>query len=87
MTDKAEEVVGMYGISHRLDSLTSPDYTLNNPDTLTKYKTAAQISHKVLEAVIGRQHPCVLAPRSNYVKDGVWRAKRSFRYVNVATNC
>ncbi|KAJ5102171.1 hypothetical protein NUU61_004393 [Penicillium alfredii] len=30
---------------------TEPDYTLNNPDTLTKYKTAAQISHKVLEAV------------------------------------
>lgn len=30
------------------------DYTLNNPDTLTKYKTAAQISHKVLEAVSGR---------------------------------
>ncbi|KAK0511572.1 hypothetical protein JMJ35_006145 [Cladonia borealis] len=29
------------------------DYTLNNPDTLTKYKTAAQISHKVLEAVTG----------------------------------
>ncbi|KAL2864470.1 curved DNA-binding protein (42 kDa protein) [Aspergillus lucknowensis] len=27
------------------------DYTLNNPDTLTKYKTAAQISHKVLESV------------------------------------
>ncbi|KAL9043668.1 MAG: hypothetical protein Q9214_003153 [Letrouitia sp. 1 TL-2023] len=27
------------------------DYTLNNPDTLTKYKTAAQISHKVLELV------------------------------------
>jgi methionine aminopeptidase len=27
------------------------DYTLNNPDTLTKYKTAAQISQKVLEAV------------------------------------
>ncbi|KAJ5722308.1 hypothetical protein N7488_000343 [Penicillium malachiteum] len=27
------------------------DYTLNNPDTLTKYKTAAAISHKVLEAV------------------------------------
>ncbi|KAK5791635.1 hypothetical protein VI817_006944 [Penicillium citrinum] len=26
-------------------------YTLNNPDTLTKYKTAAQISHKVLDAV------------------------------------
>jgi curved DNA binding protein len=27
------------------------DYSLNNPDTLTKYKTAAQISHKVLETV------------------------------------
>ncbi|KAL6869500.1 hypothetical protein ACO1O0_000826 [Amphichorda felina] len=27
------------------------DYTLNNPDTLTKYKTAAQISEKVLDAV------------------------------------
>ena len=33
------------------------DYTLNNPDTLTKYKTAAQISHKVLEAVTGKL-PC-----------------------------
>ncbi|KAJ5178437.1 Winged helix-turn-helix transcription repressor DNA-binding [Penicillium coprophilum] len=28
------------------------DYTLNNPDTLTKYKTAAQISHNVLDAVL-----------------------------------
>lgn len=27
------------------------DYSLNNPDTLTKYKSAAQISQKVLEAV------------------------------------
>lgn len=27
------------------------DYTLNNPDTLTKYKSAAQISQKVLEEV------------------------------------
>lgn len=27
------------------------DYSLKNPDTLTKYKSAAQISHKVLEAV------------------------------------
>jgi methionine aminopeptidase len=27
------------------------DYTLNNPDTLTKYKSAAQISQKVLESV------------------------------------
>jgi len=29
------------------------DYSLNNPDTLTKYKTAAQISHKALQAVVG----------------------------------
>jgi hypothetical protein len=29
------------------------DYTLNNPDTLTKYKQAAQISQKVLQAVSG----------------------------------
>jgi len=37
-------------------STTAPaeiDYSLNNPDTLTKYKTAAQISQKVLEAVTG----------------------------------
>lgn len=27
------------------------DYTLNNPDTLTKYKAAADISEKVLAAV------------------------------------
>jgi hypothetical protein len=27
------------------------DYTLNNPDTLTKYKSAAQISQKVLNEV------------------------------------
>ena len=32
------------------------DYTLANPDTLTKYKTAAQISHKVLEAVTALCH-------------------------------
>lgn len=31
------------------------DYTLKNPDTLTKYKTAAQISHRVLEAVTGTE--------------------------------
>ncbi|KAL9094367.1 MAG: hypothetical protein Q9165_003217 [Trypethelium subeluteriae] len=29
------------------------DYSLSNPDTLTKYKSAAQISQKVLEAVSG----------------------------------
>jgi methionine aminopeptidase len=27
------------------------DYTLSNPDTLTKYRSAAAISEKVLEAV------------------------------------
>lgn len=32
---------------------TAADYTLSNPDTLTKYKTAAQISHRVLETVTG----------------------------------
>jgi len=33
------------------DSIFIIDYTLNNPDTLTKYKDAGAISHKVLEAV------------------------------------
>ncbi|KAH6693998.1 peptidase M24, structural domain-containing protein [Plectosphaerella plurivora] len=33
------------------DKAAAVDYTLNNPDTLTKYKTAAQISEKVLAAV------------------------------------
>lgn len=32
---------------------TAADYTLSNPDTLTKYKTAAQISHRILETVTG----------------------------------
>lgn len=35
----------------RLLTTHTVDYTLNNPDTLTKYKDAAQISLKVLEAV------------------------------------
>jgi methionine aminopeptidase len=43
-----------------------PDYSLSNPDTLTKYKTAAQISQKALETVSGQtrklhleyQHTC-----------------------------
>jgi len=39
MAEKAEEV--------------QVDYSLNNPDTLTKYKEAAKISQKVLEAVSG----------------------------------
>jgi len=29
------------------------DYTLANPDTLTKYKVAAEISQKVLKEVSG----------------------------------
>lgn len=36
-----------------MDRLVPLDYSLNNPDTLTKYKTAAGISEKVLEAVSG----------------------------------
>lgn len=38
---------------HDLTTLFISDYTLANPDTLTKYKTAAQISHKALEHVTG----------------------------------
>jgi methionine aminopeptidase len=34
------------------------DYTLGNPDTLTKYKVAAEISQKVLKEVSGAS--CVL---------------------------
>jgi methionine aminopeptidase len=34
-----------------LTLLFTSDYTLNNPDTLTKYKSAAAISQKVLEEV------------------------------------
>lgn len=38
-------------VKHSVLILTLSDYTLNNPDTLTKYKTAAQISEKVLAEV------------------------------------
>jgi hypothetical protein len=38
------------------------DYTLANPDTLTKYKQAGQISQKVLQAVSGTR---CLQPRDN----------------------
>lgn len=34
----------------------STDYTLANPDTLTKYKTAAAIAEKVLQEVSGSYH-------------------------------
>ena len=33
------------------------DYTLANPDTLTKYKTAATIAEKVLKEVAGASDP------------------------------
>jgi methionine aminopeptidase len=33
--------------------LRTTDYTLGNPDTLTKYKVAAEISQKVLKEVSG----------------------------------
>lgn len=42
------------------------DYTLNNPDTLTKYKTAAGIAQKVLENVKGM---CVLLPTTPDMTD------------------
>ncbi|KPI45594.1 Curved DNA-binding protein [Cyphellophora attinorum] len=35
------------------EAATETDYSLANPDTLTKYKTAAGIAHKVLESVSG----------------------------------
>ncbi|KAF2088599.1 Creatinase/aminopeptidase [Saccharata proteae CBS 121410] len=35
---------------------TAPDYTLNNPDTLTKYKEASKISQIVLQAVTEKCH-------------------------------
>jgi hypothetical protein len=37
----------------------SSDRSLNNPDTLTKYKSAAQISQKVLETVSGASNDIV----------------------------
>lgn len=42
--------LGDINTANHVDGL---DYTLNNPDTLTKYKTAAAISEKVLESVAG----------------------------------
>jgi methionine aminopeptidase len=41
------------------------DYTLANPDTITKYKVAADISQKVLKEVSGTIYPKpVLASRA-----------------------
>jgi methionine aminopeptidase len=42
--------------------LRAADYTLGNPDTLTKYKVAAEISQKVLKEVSG----AFLAPMSTH---------------------
>jgi len=38
---------------HDLKLTVTQDYSLNNPDTLTKYKVAAQISQKALETISG----------------------------------
>lgn len=38
------------------------DYSLANPDTLTKYKTAATISNKVLDVVSGVSDAAPLEP-------------------------
>ena len=63
------------------------DYTLNNPDTLTKYKTAAQISHRVLEAVTGMEAlRTEQGLQSDRGKDGAPRERRYFHYVSVGTS-
>ena len=41
----------LYGRNCICKANSTPDYTLGNPDTLTKYKTAGQISEKVLAEV------------------------------------
>jgi hypothetical protein len=40
-----------------MDTANQKDYTLANPDTLTKYKEAGEISQKVLAAVAGMYKP------------------------------
>lgn len=66
----------------------SADYTLSNPDTLTKYKTAAQISHRVLEAVSGIGILPLAIPRlADRMKDGVPRAPRYYQYASGETRC
>lgn len=55
MPEEVKEI-GSSAVSLRRPSnltLITIDYTLNNPDTLTKYKTAAQISQNVLSSVSG----------------------------------
>ncbi|KAF2711688.1 hypothetical protein K504DRAFT_375359 [Pleomassaria siparia CBS 279.74] len=42
-----------YGEKNTFTGFDSTDFTLSNPDTLTKYKVAAQISQKVLQEVSG----------------------------------
>jgi hypothetical protein len=41
------------------------DYSLANPDTLTKYKVAAEISQKVLKEVSGTSKPTRVAIASS----------------------
>lgn len=71
------------------------DYTLNNPDTLTKYKTAAEISEKVLAAV---KDLCVAGEKIVEIcekgdkllaeeTDKVWRSKKSISKGNSACTC
>jgi len=71
-----------------LADIVTADYTLSNPDTLTKYKTAAQISHRVLEAVSGTEALPLSVPRlADCIKDGVPRAPRYYQYANVEIRC
>jgi hypothetical protein len=64
----------LLGVMRPLAQKTNPsmsiiDYSLANPDTLTKYKTAAQISQKVLETVACTHSslPCLHSPLSRTV--------------------
>jgi hypothetical protein len=54
MSQFAPQTAGFYLVLMRPNT-DGVDYTLANPDTLTKYKEAGQISQRVLKAVAGCQ--------------------------------
>jgi len=45
--------IATFKVLYKQAESTAPDYTLANPDTITKYKVAAEISQKVLKEVSG----------------------------------
>ena len=69
-----------------MDEANILDYTLNNPDTLTKYKAAAEISHKVLQAVTGRLLAGLCDVSTNCGQYSVKKGRRSCRFANRVTN-